>query len=49
VTANRPAPSDYLAHAEPTKRTYEMLCFYFLGVVELDELTEHIANLKKQD
>jgi hypothetical protein len=34
---------------KPTKRTYEMLCFYFLGVVELDELTEHIENLKKQD
>lgn len=34
---------------KPTKRTYEMLCFYFLGVVELDELMEHIANLKKQD
>jgi len=34
---------------KPTKRTYEMLCFYFLGVVELDELREHIANLKKQD
>jgi DDE family transposase len=34
---------------KPTKRTYEMLCFYFLGVVELDELTAHIANLEKQD
>ena len=34
---------------KPTKRTYEMLCFYFLGVVELDELMEHIANLKKHD
>ncbi|MDC0934827.1 IS4 family transposase [Pirellulales bacterium] len=34
---------------KPTKRTYEMLCFYFLGVVELDELMEHIENLKKQD
>jgi hypothetical protein len=34
---------------KPTKRTYEMLCFYFLGVVELDELTDHIENLKKQD
>lgn len=33
---------------KPTKRTYEMLCFYFLGVVELDELNEHIENLKKQ-
>jgi Transposase DDE domain len=34
---------------KPTKRTYEMLCFYFMGVAELDELTEHIATLKKQD
>jgi hypothetical protein len=34
---------------KPTKRTYEMLCFYFLGVVELDELSVHIANLKKHD
>lgn len=33
---------------KPTKRTYEMLCFYFMGVVQLDELTAHIANLKKQ-
>lgn len=34
---------------KPTKRTYEMLCFYFLGVVELDELMAHIASLKKHD
>ena len=33
---------------KPTKRTYEVLCFYFMGVVELDELMEHIAILKKQ-
>jgi len=33
---------------KPTKRTYEMLCFYFLGVAELDELQEHIESLKKQ-
>ena len=33
---------------KPTKRTYEMLCFYFLGVVEIDELTQHIENLKTQ-
>lgn len=33
---------------KPTKRTYEMLCFYFMGVVELDELNEHIATLQKQ-
>jgi hypothetical protein len=32
---------------KPTKRTYETLCFYFLGVVELDELTDHIATLKR--
>jgi hypothetical protein len=32
---------------KPTKRTYEMLCFYFLGVATLDELTDHIATLKK--
>jgi hypothetical protein len=34
---------------KPTKRTFEVLCFYFMGVVEIDELMEHIANLKKQD
>jgi hypothetical protein len=33
---------------KPTKRTYEMLCFYFMGVVELDELNDHIATLQKQ-
>ena len=32
---------------KPTKLTYETLCFYFLGVVELDELTDHIATLKR--
>ena len=34
---------------KPTKRTYETLCLYFLGVVELDELMEHIASLKKHE
>ena len=34
---------------KPTKRTYETLCFYFLGIAELDEVMEHIANLKKHD
>ena len=33
---------------KPTKRTYETLCFYFLGVVELEELMDHIARLQKQ-
>ena len=34
---------------KPTKRTYEMLCFYFLGMADLHELNSHIATLKKQD
>ena len=33
----------------PTKRTYETLCFYFMGVAELDELMDHIDSLKKLD
>jgi hypothetical protein len=33
---------------KPTKATYEMLCFYFMGVAELRELIEHIEGLKKQ-
>ena len=32
---------------KPTLRTYEMICWYFLGVAELDELLAHIAKLKK--
>ena len=30
---------------KPTKRTYEMVCFYFLGWVSEDELAVHIASL----
>ena len=33
----------------PTKRTYEMVCFYLQGWAELDELEEHIASLKATD
>jgi len=33
---------------QPTKRTYEMICFYFCGLADEDELMAHIANLKKQ-
>ena len=29
----------------PTKRTYEMICFYLLGLAELDELEAHIQQL----
>jgi hypothetical protein len=31
---------------KPTKRTYEMLCFYFMGLASLEELTQHIEQLK---
>lgn len=34
---------------KPTLRTYEMLCWYFIGVASLEELLEHIAKLKKAD
>lgn len=30
----------------PTKRTYEMLCFYLLGWATLEELEAHLAKLK---
>ena len=30
----------------PTKRTYEMTCFYLLGWASLDELEAHINKLK---
>jgi hypothetical protein len=30
---------------KPTKRTYEMICFYFLGWISDDELTRHLAAL----
>jgi len=33
---------------QPTKRTYEMICFYFCGLADEDELMAHIAKLKKQ-
>ena len=32
---------------KPTKRTYEMLCHYFLGWATFEELTAHIEKLKK--
>ena len=30
----------------PTLRTYEMLCLYFLGWADLDELTAHLEKLR---
>ncbi len=33
---------------KPTLRTYEMICFYFCGMADEDELMQHIAKLKSQ-
>jgi hypothetical protein len=34
---------------QPTKRTYEMICFYFIGWADDEELLNHLAKLKAQD
>jgi hypothetical protein len=34
---------------KPTLRTYEMICLYFAGLAEEDELLAHLARLQKQD
>jgi hypothetical protein len=34
---------------QPTKRTYEMICFYFIGWADEEELLEHLKKLKDQD
>lgn len=34
---------------KPTIRTYEMICYYFLGVASEEELLAHIHRLKTQD
>jgi len=34
---------------KPTLRTYEMICWYFIGVADLDELLAHIGKLKRHD
>jgi Transposase DDE domain len=33
---------------QPTKRTYEMICWYFLGWADEEELLAHLEKLKKQ-
>ena len=33
---------------KPTLRTYEMICFYFTGLADEDELMAHIGKLKIQ-
>jgi len=34
---------------KPTLRTYEMICFYFCGLADEDELMSHIEKLKSDD
>ena len=34
---------------KPTKRTFEMLCFYFCGMADEDELIAHLNKLKDQN
>ncbi len=34
---------------KPTLRTYEMICWYFIGMASLDELLAHLDKLKKHD
>jgi len=37
------------AGCKPTLRTYEMICFYFCGLADEDELMAHLVKLDKQD
>ena len=34
---------------KPTKRTYEAICFYFLGVIDEDELAVHLKKLQRSE
>ena len=34
---------------KPTLRTYEMICYFFTGLSDEEELLAHIANLKPHD
>jgi len=34
---------------KPTLRTYEMICYYFIGLASEEELLAHIKRLKKHD
>ena len=34
---------------KPTLRTYEMVCWYFTGMADEEELLAHISKLKKID
>lgn len=34
---------------KPSLRTHEMICWYFMGMAELEDLLSHLAKLKKRD
>ena len=34
---------------KPTRRTYEMLCYYFLGLASLEEMTAHLEKLTARE
>ncbi|MCA9128603.1 MAG: hypothetical protein KDB22_16060 [Planctomycetales bacterium] len=34
---------------KPSKRTFEMLCYYFSGLAGEKELMEHLAKLKRKE
>lgn len=34
---------------KPTKRTYEMVCYYFCGLASQEELLAHLTKLQRQD
>lgn len=34
---------------KPTLRTYEMVCYYLIGLADLEELTTHLEKLKPHD
>ena len=34
---------------KPTLRTYEMICYFFIGLAGKEELLAHIAKLKRHD
>jgi hypothetical protein len=34
---------------KPTLRTYEMICYYFIGLADEEELIAHLEKLKSQD
>jgi hypothetical protein len=34
---------------KPTLRTYEMICYYFIGLADQEELLAHLAKLQAHE